>query len=158
MQDILVSALAGQPAPQAATTLVGPVYASFSTTKFSAPPYDSPGGAVYKAGQENVYWPEGCDWGTRQYLPFALVDAETAAFVVGTASNATYENLHAEGELALQAQNANGSSYNAKTSPTYKYVGREEHVSQLAAQLYLTMFVRDHDLSSFTDANYSLAP
>jgi hypothetical protein len=158
MQDILVSALAGQPAPQAATTLVGPVYASFSTTKFSAPPYDSPGGAVYKAGQENVYWPEGCDWGTRQYLPFALVDAETAAFGVGTASNATYENLHAEGELALQAQNANGSSYNAKTSPTYKYVGREEHVSQLAAQLYLTMFVRDHDLSSFTDANYSLAP
>jgi hypothetical protein len=158
MQDILVSALAGQPAPQAVTTLVGPVYASYTKTKFSSPPYDSPGGTVYRAGQEAVYWPEGCDWGTRQYLPFALVDAETAAFGVGTASSATYENLHAEGELALQAQNSNGSSYNSKTSPTYNYVGREEHVSQLAAQLYLTMFVRDHHLSSFSDANYSLAP
>jgi len=161
MQDVLVSALAGQPAPQAVTTLVGPVYESFSTTTFASPPWDSPGGTVYKAGQENVYWPQGCDWGTRQYLPFALVDAETAAFGAVNASafgNAAYENLHASGELALQAVNSDGSSYNSKTSPTYNYVGREEHVAQLAAQLYLTMYVRDHSLASFTDASYWLAP
>jgi hypothetical protein len=54
--------------------------------------------------------------------------------------------------------NSDGSSYNAKTSPTYNYVGREEHVAQLAAQLYLTMYVRDHSLASFTDASYWLAP
>jgi hypothetical protein len=161
MQDVLVSALAGQSAPQAVTTLVGPVYASYSTTKFASPKFDSPGGTVYKAGQENVYWPMGCDWGTRQYLPFALVDAETAAFGAvnpSTYNNATYENLHASGELALQALNSDGSSYNSKTNPTYNYVGHEEHVAQLSAQLYLTMFVRDHGLVSFTDANYALAP
>ena len=157
MQDVLVSALAGEPAPQAVTTLVGPVYASFTTTTFASPPWDSPGGTVYVPGQDGVYWPEGCDWGTRQYLPFALVDAETGAFGVGTASNATYENLHALGELSLQAQNTDGSSYNSTTNPTYNYVGREEHVAQLAAQLYLTMFVRDHDLATLSDASYWLA-
>ncbi len=158
MQDVLVSALAGRPAPQAVTTLVGRVYASFTTAKFTSPPWSRPGGTVYVPGKEAVYWPQGCDWGEGQYLPFALVDAETAAFGVGTASSAAYENLHAEGELALQAKNADGSSYNASTSPTYVYVGREEHVAQLAAQLYLTLFVRDHGLSSFTGASYWLAP
>ena len=158
MEDILVSSLAGQPAPRGVTTLVGPVYASFTTAQFASPPWDSPGGTVYVPGREAVYWPQGCDWGEGQYLPFALVDAETAASGLGTSSNATYENLHAEGELALQAKNADGSSYNASTSPTYVYVGREEHVSQLAAMLYLTMFVRDHELASLTDASYWLAP
>jgi hypothetical protein len=166
MQDILVSALAGQPAPQAVTTLVGPVYASFTRTSFSSPPYDSPGGTVYKAGSSVIYYPQGTDWGAGEYLPFALADAETGAFGVDTgtsgnataASAATYENLHAGKELALQAENSDGSTYNAKTNPTYVYVGREEHVAQLSAILYLTMFVRDHNLSTFSNADYSLAP
>jgi hypothetical protein len=161
MQDILVSALAGQPAPQAVTTLVGPVYTSFTTAKFASPPWDSPGGTVYQPGKEAVYWPQGCDWGEGQYLPFALVDAETAAFGAvnpATDGNATYENLHAKGELALQAKNADGSSYNASTNPTYVYAGREEHAAQLAAQLYLTMFVRDHSLFSFSNSSDWLAP
>ena len=57
-------------APQAATTLVAPVYGSYTTTKYSSPPYLSPGGTVYQPCSEAVYWPQGCDWGTVQYLPF----------------------------------------------------------------------------------------
>jgi hypothetical protein len=158
MQDILVSALADQPAPQAVTTLVGPVYASFTRTSFADPPYDSPGGTVYKAGSSVIYYPQGTDWGAGEYLPFALVDAETAAFGVGTSSNATYENVHAEKELLLQAKNSDGSTYNASTNPTYVYVGREEHVAQLSALLYLTMFVRDYNLATSSNADYALAP
>jgi len=158
MQDVLLTAMAGQPAPQAATTLVAPVYRSYTTTRYSSPPYLSPGGTVYQPGSEAVYWPQGCDWGTVQYLPFALVDAETAAFGVGAATSSAYEDLHAKGELALQQAPGHTDGHTYDSNSQYNYVGREEHVAQLAAQLYLTMFVRDHALSSFSNSSYWLSP
>jgi hypothetical protein len=173
MEDILVSALAGQSAPQAVTTLVGSVYASFTRTGFSSPPYDArptgdSTGTVYpplSAESSTIYYPQGCDWGLGQELPYALVDTETAAFGVdtGTGGNATaasaasYQALHAGKELAEQEANPDGSTYGSNTT-SYVYVGREEHTAQLAAQMYLTMFVSDHDLSSLSDASYWLAP
>jgi hypothetical protein len=158
MQAVLLTAMAGQPAPRATTTLVAPVYASYTTTKYSSPPYLSPGGTVYQPGSEAVYWPQGNDWGTVQYLPFALVDAETAAFGVGTATSSAYEDLHARGELALQQAPGHTDGHSYDSDSQYNYVGREEHVAQLAAQMYLTMFVRDHALSSFSNFSYWLAP
>jgi len=158
MQDVLLTAMAGRPAPKAATTLVAPVYRSYTTTRYSSPPYLSPGGTVYQPGSEAVYWPQGCDWGTVQYLPFALVDAETAAFGVGAATSSAYEDLHAKGELALQQAPGHTDGHTYDSNSQYNYVGREEHVAQLAAQLYLTMFVRDHALSSFSNSSYWLSP
>jgi hypothetical protein len=156
MQDVLVSALAGQAAPRAVTSLVGPVYRSYTATRYAAPPYLAPGGTVYRPGSAAVYYPQGCDWGTGQEIPYALVDAETEAFGGGTTTSASYESLHASAELAMQQSHADGHTYDSGTQ--YKYVGREEHVAQEAAQLYLTMFIRDHGLASFTSTSYWLAP
>jgi hypothetical protein len=155
MQDILVSALAGQAAPKAVTTLVKPVYASYRSLKYAAPPNASPGGTVYRSGSPAIYYPQGSDWGTGQQIPYAVVDAETAAFGIGTSTSAAYEGLHADRELAMQKLHADGHTYD--TDAQYSYVGREEHTAQLAAQLYLTKFVRDHALASLTNASYWLA-
>jgi hypothetical protein len=155
MQDILVSALAGQAAPRAVTTLVKLVYASYTSTKYAAPPNASPGGTVYRSGSPAIYYPQGCDWGTGQQIPYALVDAETAAFGVGTSTSATYEGLHANRQLAMQRAHADGHSFDSDAQ--YSYVGREEHTAQLAAQLYLTKYVRDHHLFSLSTASYWLA-
>jgi hypothetical protein len=156
MQDVLLSSLAGQPAPRAATALVAPVYAAYTTVKYASPPNLKPGGPVYRPGSPAIYYPQGCDWGTGQEIPYALVDAETAAFGVGTKTSAAYEGLHADVELALQRQHADGHSYT--TDAQYVYVGREEHVAQQAGQLYLTKFVRDHALSRFSNSSQWLAP
>jgi len=156
MQDILVSSLAGVAAPQAATALVAPVYASYTTVRYPHPPYDSPGGTVYAPNSKAVYYPQGIDWGNGQEMPYALVDAETTAFGTGTGTSAAYERLHASAELALQQAHADGHTYD--TDAQYKYVGREEHVAQQAAQLYLTQYIHDHDLSGFSTTNYWLAP
>jgi hypothetical protein len=155
MQDILVSALAGQAAPKAVTALVKPVYASYASTRYAAPPNASPGGTVYRSGSPAIYYPQGCDWGTGQQIPYALVDAETAAFGVGTSTSAAYEGLHADRQLAMQRAHADGHTYD--TDAQYVYVGREEHTAQLAAQLYLTKYVRDHHLFSLSTASYWLA-
>jgi hypothetical protein len=169
MEDILVTALAGQSAPQAITTLVGPVYAAYTTVKYAAPPYDAhpagdPDGTVYpplNADSSTIYYPQGCDWGLGQEIPYALADAQTAAFgvVTGTAAQtaASYEALHAGKVLSEQQANADGSTYGTNTT-LYTYQGREEHTAQMAGLLYLTMYVRDHSLSSFNENNDVLAP
>jgi hypothetical protein len=156
MQDILLTALAGRPVPRTATALVAPVYAAYTRVRYSSPPQDKPGGTVYTPGSAAIYYPQGCDWGAGQEIPYALVDAETAAFGVGTATSAAYGNLHANAELAMQQLHADGHTYD--TDAQYKYVGREEHVAQQAAQLYLTKFVRDHALFRFSNSSYWLAP
>jgi transposase len=154
MQAILVSALAGQPAPRAVTALIAPVYAAYTTVSYAAPPNRKPGGTVYPPNSATIYYPQGCDWGTGQMLPYALVDAESAAFGVGTTASAAYADLHANAELAMQKLHADGHTYD--TSAQYVYVGREEHTAQLAGQLYLALYVRDHSLSAFSDSSYWL--
>jgi hypothetical protein len=158
MQDILLSAMAGQPAPKAVTALAAPVYAAYTSVKYAAPPNLSPGGTVYRSGSPAIYYPQGSDWGTGQYLPFALVDAETAAFGIGTSASAAYEGLHADMELAMQRASGHADGHTYDNDTLYTYVGREEHVAQLAAQLYLTKFVRDHALFTLSNSSYWLAP
>jgi hypothetical protein len=156
MQDILVNSLAGQSTPQAVTALLSPVYAAYTSVSYASPSYDAPGGTVYTPGSASIYYPQGCDWGTGQEIPYALVDAETAAFGVGTTTSGTYEDLHANAELALQKSHTDGHTYDTNTQ--FNYTGREENVAQEAAQLYLTKYVRDHSLASYNTNTYWLAP
>jgi hypothetical protein len=175
MQEILLTSLAGTAAPQATTTLIAPVYAAYTSVQYQtsypgklpwAPSYDTHGGTVYPALSANsatVYYPQGCDWGSGQMLPYALADAQNEAFVSGTpASAASYEALHATAELTKQQANSDGSTYSqyaANDTSQYTYVGREEHTAQLAAQLYLTDYVRDKSLVlSYSTTDYTLAP
>lgn len=152
IDGVLLNSLAGQSTPRAAIDLLAPVYQADTVVNYTAPPYDGPGGTIYVPNSATVYYPQGIDWGPGQMLPFALVDAETAAFGIGNTTSSTYEDLHANAELAMQGRFTDGHTYLDSTE--YTYVGREEHISQQAAQLYLTKFVRDHGLSSFNDDSY----
>jgi hypothetical protein len=172
MQDALLNSLAGQATPQAVTALTGNVYKSYTSAVWTSPPYDAPNDStVYVKGTKTIYWPTLCDWGDEEELPYALADAETDAFnagtTVGTTTNVQYEMLHGQAELALQdeAGHTDGHTYDgtlsnapANLAVSYIYVGREEQMGQEAAQLYLTDYIRDHSLSSFTSNSYWLAP
>ena len=154
MDAVLVDSLAGRPTPRATIALQAPVYAAYRSVVYPASSFDPPGGTVYVTGSADVYYPQGCDWGTGQMLPYALVDAETAAYGIGGSDAAGWEDLHANAELAMQARFSDGHTYASSTE--YNYVGREEHIAQQAAQLYLTKLVRDRQLVSFDDSSYWL--
>ncbi len=155
MDAPIVNSLAGMPTPEATIKLIAPVYAAFRTVNYSGTsPYLAPGGPIYMNNSATIYYPQTSDWGNRQMLPFALVDAETAAYGIGGTSAATYENLHANEQLAMQARFSDGRTYANNTE--YKYVGREEHIAQQAAQLYLTKVVRDRNLVKFDTSSYWL--
>jgi hypothetical protein len=151
---IMMFALAGVHAPNATTTLLAPVYGAYRSVSFTVPPYAAPGGPTYPAGSANIYYPQGNDWGTGMVMPYAIVDAQSAAFGYGTSVSDDYETLHAEAQLALQSRFTDGHTY--ANNQEYNYAGREEIVSQQAAELYLTKWVRDKNLATFTNESYWL--
>lgn len=149
MDDIWVQALAGKPAPLADISLIAPVYDAYTSVLFS-------GKTIYTPNSAAIFYPQGSDWGTGQELPYALVDLQAATYgATGNKTLATqYQQLHAQAEATMQARFTNGQTYLSDSE--YTYVGREEHTAQLAAQMYLTVYVRDNNLASFTDNDYSL--
>jgi len=147
---VLVDALAGLPTPEAVRWGLGNVYRALGTVTFPTPSYLAPGGTVYQGA--HVYYPEGCDWGLGQALPYALADAQAAAFGFGTRTAAAYEAVHLSQQQRLSRRFADGRTFAADKE--YRYVGREEHTAQLAAQLYLTKLVRDRALATFTGEAY----
>ena len=136
---MIMATLAGRAAPEATTFGLTPVYDAFSQVNYSTPAYELPGGTVYPVGSATVYYPQGCDWGTGQQLPYALIDTEADAFgfagadLPTSASTAAAEHLSAAADM--QARSPSGAMYVSSTE--YTYVGREEHTAQLAGQLYL---------------------
>ena len=146
-----MATLAGQPASQSTLFGIGPVYDALSTVSYVTPAYAAPGGTVYAVDSAQIYYPQGCDWGTGQQLPYALFDA--LADVYGLASTATVAPAaatlaHLGAAAAMQARTPSGAMYGSDAE--YKYVGREEHTAQLAAQLYLAYFTRDRLTLSVT--------
>jgi hypothetical protein len=109
---------------------------------------------VYLTGKSAIYYPQGCDWGTGQEIPYALADADSIAFGFGTSWSESYWTLHADAELAMQNSHADRHTYDSNTQ--YKYIGREEHVAQQAAQIFLADWVSGHGLVTTTDDSYWL--
>jgi hypothetical protein len=145
---VLLANLAGHSAPEAALHGLREVYAALATNVYSAEQvYRAPGGTVYDpvaplARPFGVYYPQGCDWGEGQVLPYALFDAQAAAFGFGgpqgtpTDASAAMRRHLAE-TVTMQGRSTDGRLYSG--SAEYTYVGREEHSAQLAAQLVLTL-------------------
>ena len=125
------------------------VYAALGTNTYVAGPrFLAPGGTVYdplapfQPARFGVYYPQGCDWGLAQVLPYALIDAQAAAYGFGgPAGTATDAAASAARHLAeaseMQRRYSDGRMYAGPSE--YTYVGREEHTAQLAAQLVLSL-------------------
>ena len=146
---VLVALLAGQRAPEASLLGLREVYSALVTNVYAVEDgFATPGGSVYRplphdrpAGTYGVYYPQGCDWGEGQVLPFALLDAQALAFGFGTDPAVLDPEESAAHHLSLavemQGRSADGRMY--ADPAEYTYVGREEHTAQLAAQLVLTL-------------------
>jgi hypothetical protein len=152
VDGILVATLAGQQAPEAALHGLSAVYGALATNVYTFEAgYRDPGGTVYDPlpGRQprlfGIYYPQGCDWGEGQLLPFALLDAQASAYgfggPAGTPTDAAAAAVRHLGEaVTMQQRDPDGRMYAGATE--YRYVGREEHTAQLAAQLVLTLALR----------------
>ena len=158
---VVMSALAGQAAPQSSLFGLGPVYAALSLVSYTATqayktPDGLPSGTIYYSSTDpTIYYPQGCDWGVGQEIPYALFDADADAFGFGgeatSADMAESEHAGSAAAMQLRPQTAGGAAsgamYRDATPSEYIYAGREEHASQLAAQLYLAEDVQEGHLT-----------
>ncbi len=149
VDTILLATLAGHRAPEAAMLGLPAVYAAMGSNSYVAgPKFLAPGGTVYEPlapfqpTRFGVYYPQGCDWGLGQVLPYALFDAQAAAYGFGgpagtPADAATAAARHLAEATRMQQRYTDGHMFAG--SSEYTYVGREEHTAQLASQLVLTL-------------------
>ncbi|MGW8566022.1 beta-xylosidase family glycoside hydrolase [Isoptericola sp. NPDC055881] len=141
------STLAGRPTPRAALHDMELMYGNLVDHDYPAPPYQAPGGTIYREGTGSLYYPEGTDWGSSRRLQFVAVDAISAAFGVDRSASKDgryWLPLHGGDALAMQARSADGRTYVAGDDDTY--AGREEWVAMHAAWSVLSLWaVRNGD-------------
>ncbi|MBM6405641.1 hypothetical protein JQN72_15470 [Phycicoccus sp. CSK15P-2] len=161
---LLLAGLSGRQAPQASMLGLGEVYEALSANVYDVSfGFSDPGGTVYRAPEDSllVYYPQGCDWGTGQALPYALVDVQAEVFGfgggVGMVADATRAaDRHLARAAAMQERSTDGRSYVDRVE--YTYVGREEHTAQLAAQLVLSLVIQESGVAGDLVEPQRLAP
>ncbi|WP_159604584.1 beta-xylosidase family glycoside hydrolase [Agromyces humi] len=147
------STLAGRPTPAAALHNMELLYGNFVDHDYPAPPYEAPGGTIYREGSGSVYYPEGTDWGSSRRLQFVAVDAISAAFGVDQQAShdgAYWLELHGGDALAMQARSTDGRTYLASDDDTYN--GREEWVAMHAAWSVLSLWAVQNGAFRVSDA------
>jgi len=135
------STLAGRPTPAAALHNMEVLYGNFVDRDYPAPPYEAPGGTIYRPGTGSLYYPEGTDWGTSRRLQFVAVDAISAAFGVDQSASRDgryWLALHGGDALDMQARSDDGRTYLPEDDDTY--AGREEWVAMHAAWSVLSLW------------------
>jgi len=71
----LTCSLANEPVSQTAAHNGPLIYRTLNTKEWPSPPYEAPGGTIYKRGKAAIYYPRGVDWSTCDVSPYYLMDA-----------------------------------------------------------------------------------
>lgn len=146
LEGALVSALAGEAAPEAAYWNAARTYAALVDRRFTAgarhpdtsAPFAAPGGTIYQPGRAALYYPQGNDWGSERVIPYVLLDALAEALgmdALAATPASTWGALHTGKLLEQQARHDDGHAYASASEDRYK--GREEMVADFTALAYL---------------------
>lgn len=132
------------------------LYQALVDVDFPSPPYNSPGGTLYRDGSYTLYYPQGSDWGTEIYDVFSNIDIAARAFGYDelVAQKGSYwEPLHVQKNLDQQNRFTDGHTY--LSSAENSYGGREEAVAQRAGWAYLTKWIANQGPITYTNINYA---
>jgi hypothetical protein len=165
-----IAGLAKRSVPEAAFHNAGLVYDSLSTLAFTAGAaspaggaYLPPGGTSYTLSSNDIYYPQGSDWGTIRRAHFVSFDAHALAY--GLASPGAWSpreamSYHVAGQLALIRRGgvADGRTYSADeavaaTEDTYD--GREEYAASQIATAWLALYVGHNGHLKIDRANHA---
>jgi hypothetical protein len=146
---VLSDALAGVAAPSSATLNSALVYHALTDVSFAAPPFNAPGGTIYRPGSQAIYYPQTNNSGTERRMHFGLIDTEASLFGfdrTSTHDGAYWDSFHTQRVLDDQNRFTDGRTYSpppAGSCATAEdtYCGREEWVAQFAAEAYLARWL-----------------
>jgi hypothetical protein len=149
--------LANRKAPVASILNGNVLYGAFTTRQFTAgaaspangAPFQDPGGTIYRAGSNDMYFPQTTIWGTQRRAHFVSFDAH--AFAYGLDSTAAWPArdamaAHVAGQRALVASDGTGDGRTYNFDPPTansqdSYNGREEYAASQLAAAWLALYV-----------------
>ena len=139
----IVFSLAKKATPAAARFNLDKIYNSLINTEFAPPQYEQPGGTMYITGNQEVYYPQGSDWGKRIYDSFANMDI--AAWKYGLDSGQAYKGkywamLHLVPIVNQQRRFDDGHTYSGKEENSY--YGREAAMATRMASAWMTIWLQ----------------
>jgi hypothetical protein len=153
---VALHGLAGGAAPAAAGHGLDTVYGSVLRTRFAAPPYAAPGGTIYRSDSDDIYLPQGNDWGTRAAVA-QFVELDAAAHTMRTAPEAPgYLLRHAGVLAAMQARAADGRAYQARREAVQTWAG-ETVVAETITRAWLLEWAAGNGRTARTNDDLSAA-
>ncbi|MHA7139618.1 cell wall-binding repeat-containing protein [Rossellomorea arthrocnemi] len=147
--------LAGMSTPEAAFYHSDLVYNAYIDLPFASPPFEGPGGTIYKNDSSDIYYPQGNDWGTDRRMQFATLDifADVFGYDSSLSKGGSYwEPLHAQKVLDMQNRHSDGHTYATFMEDTYD--GREEWVAHHAAWALMAKWIKDNPALRISNKSY----
>ena len=147
----IAQSLAGGPVPETADFNGAMIYRTLVTRDFPSPPFEAPGGAVYKPGQASVYYPRGVDWSTYDLSLYYLIDVW--AHVLGWDKSLpqqakSWMRLRAPKMLEMQQRHEDRRMFAKGEYDTYE--GAEQLAMWCIADAYLALWLNAHHAMSPT--------
>lgn len=142
----LMNALAGQPPPEATDFKGRDIYRTFITLDWPSPPFEPPGGTIYRPDEPNVYYPRGVDWSTYDVSPYYLIDVW--AHVLGWDDGLPRPALHwmrlrADRMKEMQSRHPDGHMFAPGEYDTYS--GAEQWIAWCLTDAALALWLDAHD-------------
>jgi hypothetical protein len=136
----LTQSLAGKPVPQTADFNGRLIYRTFVSYRWPSPPYQAPGGTIYRENQADVYYPRGSDWSTCDVSNYYLNDvwAKVLGWDQGLSHKASrWMELRAARMLAMQNRHPDGRMFARGEYDTYP--GTEQMMAWLLGDALLAL-------------------
>ncbi|MCX5126725.1 hypothetical protein [Streptomyces sp. NBC_00347] len=140
LNEAATAGLAKKCAPVAALRNTNFVYDALVDKRY--PTSNGGTNTVYQPNSANIFYPQGNDWGTTFAGYFggfdALVSIHGQDGLVATKAS-TWEKLHNDAQIALQARHADGHTYanNSENS----YFGKEQRIGVISGLSYLSLWL-----------------
>ncbi|GAA4303474.1 hypothetical protein [Aestuariibaculum suncheonense] len=159
---IMFFELAKQPAPKAVTRHLGLVFEAFTVLDFHVG--DSitggvvkfPGGTIFKADSDDIFYPLGTDWGKGRRMNFVSFNSTVAAYVSDRKTREAATKFELKyGQAALDMQNRFDDRRTYLDKNEDNYPSREAWVANKAATAYIIETLKLLGKPKFTNKAYS---
>lgn len=155
--DAVHALIADLPVDRAALLNLDRTYAALVDVSFDSPPQLAPGGAAYRAGTSDLYFPHGDDWGGNGYVQFAAHDVQADALGFDSAASRPAADWIDLRWMRVEQQMDRFNDGQVYAEGEARSPMAEQDAFEKSADAYLTRFLILQRELRITDDNYGVS-
>ncbi|PIR74082.1 MAG: hypothetical protein COU35_04545 [Candidatus Magasanikbacteria bacterium CG10_big_fil_rev_8_21_14_0_10_47_10] len=139
----IIFLLGGQDIPAASFWNMELVYDNLRHHQWQSPPYDAPGGTIYRPSQATLYYPQGIDWSIQSFDNFFMFDVQASVYGLddGGIPAETWANLRADHFFSMIGRSPSGQLYQPEDG--LSFVPKESKAAAWFSMSYLTLLMEE---------------